>query len=134
MPNAAQTLISAMLIAMFLPQGLASAQANAAPLTRVQFDAMLARVDNSSRWGAQDELGTLNFITPEKILKALQLKAAGKPARVGPAGFPGNVPWPEALMVTPPWEGGDGRASNEPVNKSARKADAGVEATAGVRS
>jgi 4-hydroxybenzoyl-CoA reductase subunit alpha len=73
-------------------------------------------------------------VTPEKILKALQLKAAGKPARVGPAAFPGNVPWPEALMVTPPWDGGDGRASNEPARKSRRKADAGVEGTAGVRS
>ena len=73
-------------------------------------------------------------VTPEKILKALQLKAAGKPARVGPATFPDNVPWPEALMVTPPWEGGDGRASNEPAKKSRRKADAGVEGTAGVRS
>ena len=73
-------------------------------------------------------------VTPEKILKALQLKAAGKPARVGPATFPGNVPWPEALMVTPPWEGGDGRASNEPAKRSRRKADAGVEGTAGVRS
>ena len=73
-------------------------------------------------------------VTPEKILKALQLKAAGKPARVGPATFPTNIPWPEALMVTPPWEGGDGRASNEPAKKSTRKADAGVEGTAGVRS
>ena len=73
-------------------------------------------------------------VTPEKILKALLQKAAGKPARVGPAAFPENIPWPETLMVTPPWEGGDGRASNEPVKKSTRKADAGVEATAGVRS
>ena len=73
-------------------------------------------------------------VTPEKILKALLQKAAGKPARVGPAVFPENIPWPETLMVTPPWEGGDGRASNEPVKKSTRKADAGVEATAGVRS
>jgi len=72
-------------------------------------------------------------ITPEKILKAIQGKAAGKPARVGPAGFPDHVPWPEALMVTPPWEGGDGRASNEPQKRSGRKADAGIEATAGVR-
>ncbi|MCC7179021.1 MAG: molybdopterin-dependent oxidoreductase [Acidobacteria bacterium] len=72
-------------------------------------------------------------ITPEKVLKALQSKAAGKPARVGPASFPENVPWPDALLVTPPWEGGDGRASNEPVKKSKRKAEAGVEATAGVR-
>jgi 4-hydroxybenzoyl-CoA reductase subunit alpha len=72
-------------------------------------------------------------ITPEKILKALQLAAAGKPGRVGPAAFPDHVPWPEALRVTPPWEGGDGRASNEPPRRSRRKADAGVEATTGVR-
>jgi 4-hydroxybenzoyl-CoA reductase subunit alpha len=71
-------------------------------------------------------------ITPEKILKALQQKAAGRPARVGPAAFPDNVPWPEALRVTPPWEGGDGRASNE-AKRSGRKADAGIEAVAGVR-
>jgi 4-hydroxybenzoyl-CoA reductase subunit alpha len=72
-------------------------------------------------------------ITPEKVLKALQSKASGKPGRVGPAAFPGNVPWPETLMVTPPWAGGDGRASNEPARTSRRKAEAGVEATAGVR-
>ena len=72
-------------------------------------------------------------ITPEKILKALQVKAAGKPARVGPARFPENVPWPDPLLVAPPWEGGDGRASNEPAKGAKRKADAGIEATAGVR-
>src|SRR3954468_21197632 len=49
-------------------------------------------------------------VTPEKIFKALQAKAAGKPARCGPASFP-DIRWPEALLVTPPWEGGDGRAS-----------------------
>jgi hypothetical protein len=43
------------------------------------------------------------------------------------------VPWPETLLVAPPWEGGDGRASNEPTKRSRRKPDAGVEATAGVR-
>jgi len=73
-------------------------------------------------------------VTPDKILKALQHKAAGRPARVGPSTFPVNVPWPEALLVTPPWQGGDGRASNEPVRASKRKADAGIEAKAGVRS
>ena len=73
-------------------------------------------------------------ITPEKIVKALQAKSAGKPARVGPPAFPDDVPWPETLLVAPPWEGGDGRASNEPEKKkTSRKADAGVEATAGVR-
>jgi 4-hydroxybenzoyl-CoA reductase subunit alpha len=72
-------------------------------------------------------------VTPEKIMRALQAKAAGKPARSGPAAFP-DVAWPELLLVAPPSEGGDGRASNEPARKSRRKADAGIEATAGVRS
>ena len=70
-------------------------------------------------------------VTPEKILKALQAKAAGKPARYGPTAFP-SVPWPETLIVAPPSEGGDGRASNEPARKK-RKADPGVEATVSVR-
>lgn len=68
--------------------------------------------------------------TPEKILKALQNKAAGKPARYGPSSFPA-IKWPETLMVTPPWEGGDGRASNEPERKK-RTAEAGVEVKAGI--
>lgn len=52
-------------------------------------------------------------ITPEKITKALQAKAAGKTPRYGPARFP-DVPWPETLRVPPPWEGGDGKAVNAP--------------------
>jgi 4-hydroxybenzoyl-CoA reductase alpha subunit len=56
-------------------------------------------------------------ITPDKILRALDAKRAGRPARVGPAAFP-EIAWPTPLMVTPPWEGGDGRASNEGPRKS----------------
>jgi 4-hydroxybenzoyl-CoA reductase subunit alpha len=56
-------------------------------------------------------------ITPEKIVKALEAKAAGKPARYGPAHFP-DVPWPETLQVPPPWEGGDGKAVNAPPRPS----------------
>jgi 4-hydroxybenzoyl-CoA reductase subunit alpha len=48
-------------------------------------------------------------ITPEKILKALEAKKAGKPARYGPAAFP-HIDWPQSLQVPPPWEGGDGKA------------------------
>jgi 4-hydroxybenzoyl-CoA reductase subunit alpha len=65
-------------------------------------------------------------ITPEKILKAMTNKAAGKSNRIGPASFP-KVPWPEMLKVTPPNEGGDGRPSNDPDRKHNRKVDAGVE-------
>ena len=71
-------------------------------------------------------------ITPEKIWRALQAKAAGKPARSGPAAFP-SIPWPEPLIVPPPSEGGDGRAINER-RSSGRKAEAGIEAKAGMRS
>jgi 4-hydroxybenzoyl-CoA reductase alpha subunit len=71
-------------------------------------------------------------ITPDKILRALTAKAAGRPGRVGPDTFP-EIPWPDALLVAPPWEGGDGRASNAPARRSRRRADAGIEATAGVR-
>jgi 4-hydroxybenzoyl-CoA reductase subunit alpha len=47
-------------------------------------------------------------ITPDKVLRGLELKAAGKPARIGPEHFP-HVPYPEPLVVPPPWEGGDGK-------------------------
>jgi 4-hydroxybenzoyl-CoA reductase subunit alpha len=70
-------------------------------------------------------------ITPDKILRALAAKAAGKPARVGPDTFP-DIPWPESLKVAPPWEGGDGRAAN-PSGPTGRKVDAGIEARAGLR-
>lgn len=53
-------------------------------------------------------------ITPEAVLRGLELKArsGARSVRVGPKRFP-DVPWPEALVVPPPWEGGDGRAVNE---------------------
>jgi 4-hydroxybenzoyl-CoA reductase subunit alpha len=51
-------------------------------------------------------------ISPDKILKALAEKKAGRTPRFGPDHFP-HVDWPEALRVPPPWEGGDGRAVNE---------------------
>ena len=73
-------------------------------------------------------------ITPEKILRALDAKRAGRPARIGPASFP-DIPWPTPLMVAPPWEGGDGTASNEPPrrSKSERGASPKPTAEAGVK-
>ncbi len=50
-------------------------------------------------------------ITPEKVMKALAEKRAGREPRFGPDHFP-HVNWPEALRVPPPWEGGDGNAVN----------------------
>jgi 4-hydroxybenzoyl-CoA reductase subunit alpha len=61
-------------------------------------------------------------ITPDKVLRALEDKKRGGPGRVGPRAFPA-VAWPEALQVPPPWEGGDGRAVNDPDRKRAAKLD-----------
>jgi hypothetical protein len=51
-------------------------------------------------------------ITPEKVMKALAEKKAGREPRFGPDHFP-HIKWPEALRVPPPWEGGDGNAVND---------------------
>jgi 4-hydroxybenzoyl-CoA reductase subunit alpha len=58
-------------------------------------------------------------MTPEKILKALDAKAAGKAPRYGPTHFP-SVPFPEPLDVPPPWEGGDGKAKLRTENSKLR--------------
>jgi CO/xanthine dehydrogenase Mo-binding subunit len=41
-------------------------------------------------------------ITPEKVLRAIEAKAAGKPARVGPVSIP-SYPFPRLIHVAPPW-------------------------------
>jgi 4-hydroxybenzoyl-CoA reductase subunit alpha len=61
-------------------------------------------------------------ITPEKILKALAAKKAGREPRFGPDHFP-HVNWPEALRVPPPWEGGDGNAINDVPHRSKPRAE-----------
>jgi 4-hydroxybenzoyl-CoA reductase subunit alpha len=61
-------------------------------------------------------------VTPDKILKALDDKAKGGEGRVGPKRFP-DVAWPEPMVVPPPWEGGDGKPTNDPERKRAAKLD-----------
>jgi hypothetical protein len=61
-------------------------------------------------------------ITPDKILRALDDKDRGGPGRYGPKRFP-EIEWPEALVVPPPWEGGDGRAINDPPSTRATGTD-----------
>jgi len=59
-------------------------------------------------------------ITPDKVLRALELKREGKNPRVGPERFP-EVPYPEPVFVLPPGEGGDGNETKDPARKSATK-------------
>ncbi|MBI3454785.1 MAG: molybdopterin-dependent oxidoreductase [Candidatus Rokubacteria bacterium] len=49
-------------------------------------------------------------ITPEKILKALDEKAKGRPGRVGPERLP-RVAFREPIRVPPPWVDPEGRAA-----------------------
>ncbi|MFA7281318.1 MAG: molybdopterin cofactor-binding domain-containing protein, partial [Sterolibacterium sp.] len=68
-------------------------------------------------------------ITPDKILRALVLKREGKTPRVGPESFP-EVPYPEAVFVLPPTEGGDGNESKNVSRQSSHSAQSRLEVTA----
>jgi CO/xanthine dehydrogenase Mo-binding subunit len=52
-------------------------------------------------------------VTPEKILHALKAKSAGKEGRYGPTSFP-RIDYRDPMFIPPPWEGGDGRAVDQP--------------------
>ena len=60
--------------AILLP--VASAQ-TAAAVTRAQFDTWMQDISNWGRWGAEDELGTLNLITEQKRKDAATLVREG---------------------------------------------------------
>jgi kynurenine formamidase len=49
----------------------------AEPVSTAQFDSWLAEISNWGRWGEDDELGTLNLITPEKRIAAAALVRDG---------------------------------------------------------
>ena len=49
-----------------------------APVTLAEFDAMFESVKNWGRWGADDERGTLNLLTPAKVAEAARLVRSGR--------------------------------------------------------
>jgi kynurenine formamidase len=49
-----------------------------ARVTLAEFDDIFEQVSNWGRWGPDDELGTLNFITPDKVRAAAGLVRAGR--------------------------------------------------------
>lgn len=52
-------------------------------LTEDELEAMYTRCSNTDRWGADDELGTLNYITPEKRVAAAGLVKNGQVVSAG---------------------------------------------------
>jgi len=53
------------------------------PVTRADLDAAAQRYKNWGRWGPDDELGTLNFTTPEDIVQAAKLVRKGRVLSLG---------------------------------------------------
>jgi kynurenine formamidase len=52
----------------------------ATPVNREEFEQVFESVKNWGRWGRDDQLGTLNYITPEKIAVAARLVRSGRRA------------------------------------------------------
>ena len=65
-----------LLVAMAAPGG-AVAQGAPPIVTKEQFETWLQEISNWGRWGKEDELGTLNLITPEKRKAAAALVQEG---------------------------------------------------------
>ena len=49
-----------------------------APVTLREFDEIFEAVKNWGRWGPEDELGTLNYITPQRVTAAAALVRSGR--------------------------------------------------------
>ncbi len=49
-----------------------------APMSLEQFDALFEQVKNWGRWGADDERGTLNYLTADKVVAAAKLVRSGR--------------------------------------------------------
>ena len=47
-------------------------------ISQKDFDALFQRLKNWNRWGANDERGTLNYITPDKVVAAAALVKSGR--------------------------------------------------------
>jgi kynurenine formamidase len=48
-----------------------------------RLEALAAQVNNWKKWGTEDEIGTLNYITPAKIVEACRLAVSGRVIALG---------------------------------------------------
>ena len=64
----------------------AKAQQAAPFVSQAQFDEWVGTLSNWGRWGPDDEIGTLNLITPEKRKEASSLVQNGVSAIIQPSG------------------------------------------------
>ena len=71
----------------------------ATPMTEAEAIGLMDSLSNWGRWGAEDELGTLNFVTPEKRKAAAALVREG--VTVSCAWDIENTPQPDHAFGTP---------------------------------
>ena len=71
-------LVAAIMVVFGTPSGAAAQVGPAVEVTREQFDAWMTDLSNWDRWGADDQLGALNLITPAKRVAAARLVQAGR--------------------------------------------------------
>jgi kynurenine formamidase len=60
------------------PTAAPRATTRARDLSDAELEAMFRRCSNTGRWGSDDELGTLNYITPQKRIAAAALVKTGE--------------------------------------------------------
>lgn len=72
-----QTLRAGMVLAGCFWVSQAYAVGDPAPMSKAAFDQLMQDISNWGRWGEQDELGTLNLITPAKRRAAAALVEEG---------------------------------------------------------
>jgi kynurenine formamidase len=77
------------------------------------------RVGNWGRWGSDDQLGALNLVTPDKVLRAMRLPKQGRVIPLGSeVGKRGaltggrNPTWHMSIQVQHPHDAGRGRAED----------------------
>src|SRR5438552_18798952 len=66
-------------------------------VSEAQYEAWQTELSNWGRWGKDDQLGTLNLITPAKRRAALALVKEGVPVSLSAKAFTekaADVPWP----------------------------------------
>lgn len=73
-----KTLLQSLLLLTWGLTPLSWAVGEPAPMSKSQFDTLMQDISNWGRWGEEDQLGTLNLITPEVRRTAAALVSAGE--------------------------------------------------------
>jgi Putative cyclase len=102
--RAVSILVCSISIAAALSDDAASQNSSVRPLvTKAQYEAWQTTLSNWGRWGKDDQLGTLNLVTPAKRRAALALVKEGVPVSLSTNGFTQkavDVPCPAEWAMT----------------------------------